>query len=212
MQRVSLVGTVHEEIGLANVSELCAMLQRIQPEIIFLEVPPEAFSDYYEVCSRSNLESKAVRHYRAGYQIQLVPVDLPTPRREFFEDHEYMCARLRDNSREYRQLMDWDRAQTRSYGFAYLNSEHCSTLWSDINSEMLRTLQILNDSRLSAIYDSWRETLVSREAHMMDNIRTYCREHAFEKGAFLLGAAHRQPIIDRSKGDAADDSTTIIWV
>jgi hypothetical protein len=38
MNCVSLICTVHE-LGLANVSELRAILDRIQPEVIFLEVP-----------------------------------------------------------------------------------------------------------------------------------------------------------------------------
>jgi hypothetical protein len=51
MNSISLVCTVHKEMGLANVSELRAILKRIQPEIIFLEVPPTDFDDYYENCS-----------------------------------------------------------------------------------------------------------------------------------------------------------------
>jgi hypothetical protein len=35
MSGVSLVCTVHEDMGLANVSELRAILERIQPEAIF---------------------------------------------------------------------------------------------------------------------------------------------------------------------------------
>jgi hypothetical protein len=79
MNSVSLVRTVHVEMGLANVSELCAILERIQPEGIFLEVPRAAFNDYYGNCSRQNLESLAVMQYRQGRQVELVPVDLPTP-------------------------------------------------------------------------------------------------------------------------------------
>ena len=212
MKVISLVGTVHEELGLATVSALCAILQGIRPEVIFLEVPSEAFGDYYENCSRANLESRAVRQYRASYQVQLVPVDLPTPQREFFEDLEFMRMKLRDHSPEYRQLMDWDSAQVSSYGFAYLNSEHCSALWANVNSEMLRAIERIKDSRLSAIYDSWRDSLDVREEHMTKNIRTYCREHDFGKSAFLVGAAHRQPLIDKSGEQAVDDSTRIHWV
>jgi hypothetical protein len=61
MNCVSLISTVHEEMALANVSELCAILERIQPEVIFLEVPPEAF-DYYCYQNSSRLELKMVRH------------------------------------------------------------------------------------------------------------------------------------------------------
>ncbi len=212
MKRVSLIGTVHEELGLANVSELHALLKRIRPEIIFLEVPPEAFSDHYEVFRRSNLESKAVRQYRASHAVQLVPVDLPTPPREFFEDCEYMCARVRDESPEYRQLMDWDKANVVSYGFAYLNSEHCATHWSNVNSEILGTIKRIYDSRLLAIYDSWRKTLDLREDHMTDKIRAFCRDNDFDTSAFLVGAAHRQPIIDKSREHTVDAAARVIWV
>jgi len=40
MKRIAVVGTVHEEKGLANVPGLLAILERIQPELIFLEIPP----------------------------------------------------------------------------------------------------------------------------------------------------------------------------
>ena len=56
MRCISLVCTVHEETGLANVSGLHAIVEHIQPEVIFLEVPPAAFEDHYENCSRQNLE------------------------------------------------------------------------------------------------------------------------------------------------------------
>ena len=84
MSCISLVCTVHEETGLANVSGLRAIVERIQPEVIFLEVPPAAFGEYYEKFSQRNLESIAVGQYRKGHQVDLVPVDLPTPTRDCF--------------------------------------------------------------------------------------------------------------------------------
>jgi hypothetical protein len=80
MNSVSLVCTVHGPMELA--SELCAILERIQPEVIFLEVHPVALKDYLE--NSQNVEAKAVRQYRVGRQADLVPVDLPTPAREYF--------------------------------------------------------------------------------------------------------------------------------
>jgi hypothetical protein len=46
---------------------------------------------------------------------------------------------------------------------------------------------------------------------MMENIQKYCKENAFDKGVFLVGAAHRQVVIDISKGQSAIDSTRIQW-
>jgi hypothetical protein len=45
MTRISLIGTVHGESGRANVSALVAILERIRPEVIFLELPTDAFED-----------------------------------------------------------------------------------------------------------------------------------------------------------------------
>jgi len=94
MNSISLVCTVHEEMGLANASELRAILDRIQAEVIFLEVPPEDFDDFYNHCRRENLESKVVRRYREGRQVGLVPVDLPKPSGECFADHEELRRRI----------------------------------------------------------------------------------------------------------------------
>jgi hypothetical protein len=208
---VSLVCTVHEEMGLANVSELRAILERIQPEVIFLEVPPAAFDDYYENCSRRNLESMAVRQYRQGHQINLVPVDLPTPTEEFFSNHEYLRERIRKESPEYRRLIKWDSDCIRGYGFAYLNSQHCSELWLKVYKEMVSTIKRINDPRLVEICDLWNKTLYRREKEMMENIQKYCTENIFDTSAFLVGAAHRQVVIDISREQSDIDSIRMRW-
>jgi len=190
---------------------LHAILARIRPEVIFLEVPPAAFDEYYEICNRRNLESNAVRQYRESNQVELVPVDLPTPEREFFENHEHLHNGTRETSTEYRQLLRSDGAHVRAYGFAYLNSEHCSKLRSDIDEEMLSTIKKIRDPRLVEIYESWKETLDLRQKKMMENIQKYCRENTFDKSVFLVGAAHRQPIIDKSRERTVVDSTRIHW-
>lgn len=211
MNCVSLVCSVHEEVGLANVSELHAILERMRPEVIFLEVPPAAFADYYETCSRRNLESTAVRQYRAIHQVELIPVDLPTPDREFFENEENLRMSLRDASPEYRQLMRLDCARVQMYGFAYLNSDYCSELWADAYREMATTLGRLGDPRLDDIYEVWREVLDLREEAMMENIQSYCARNSFAKGVFLIGAAHRQPIIEKARERSKVNSSRIEW-
>jgi hypothetical protein len=211
MSSVSVICTVHEEMGLANISELRAILERIQPEVIFLEVPPVAFDDYYENCSRQNLESVAVTQYRQGRQVDLVPVDLPTPTEDFFSDHEYLRRRIREESPEYRRLMKWDSDCVRGYGFAYLNSEHCSELWLNVYQDMASTIKRINDPRLVEICDLWNKTQYRREKEMMESIRKHCRANIFDTGVFLVGAAHRQAVIELSRDESAIDSTKMQW-
>jgi hypothetical protein len=200
MNSVSLVCTVHEELGRANVVALRAILERIQPEVIFLEVPPEAFDDFYGNCSRYNLESMAVREYRENHQVELVPVDLPTPTGDFFSNLEDMRRRIMRVSPEYRRLMQLDDDWIRECGFDYLNSERCGDLWARVYEDIVSAINWMNDDpRLVAIYGSWMEKNDLREKAMMENIQKYCRENTFDKGVFHVGAAHRQAIIDLSR-------------
>lgn len=198
MPCVSLIFTIHEEQGSVNADALCGILVRVRPEVIFLEVPPAAFDDFYLSRRRHNLESDAVHFFLKTHpQTKLVPVDLPTPTRDFFEDHEQLCRRVREASREYRQLMkvDWDRQ--RLYGFAYLNSDYCSQHWSDIRTEMLTAVARIGDPRLREIQQEWDRTNELREIEMLANIQECCTRHHFQKAALLVGAAHRQSLIEK---------------
>jgi hypothetical protein len=209
--RISVVCTVHEESGCDSVAELHAILERIQPEVIFLEVPAAAFDDYYENCSQHNLESMAVRQYRQGHQVELVPVDLPTPAPDFFENYENLRRRIRLVSPNYRRLMQWDDDCIREHGFVYLDSEDCGELWASVYIEMLSTIEWLKDSSLLAPYESWKETNNLRENAWIEDIHKYCGENTWHRAGFLVGAAHRQPIIEKSRKQPAASSTIIEW-
>lgn len=208
---VSLVSIVHGELGRANVSELHALLERIRPEIIFLEAPLGAFRDYYVIYSRKNLESIAIKGYRESHPVKLVPVDLPTPGAEFFENIEYLHKKIGEESPEYQQLMAKDTACISALGFAYLNSERCSKLWFNAYKEMQSTIRRLDESRLTEIFELWTKTNDFREREMMKNIQEYCGANTFDRGAFLVGAAHRQPIIDKSKEQSSVGSNKMEW-
>jgi hypothetical protein len=45
----------------------------------------------------------------------------------------------------------------------------------------------------------------------MEHIRKYCRDDVFARGVFLVGAAHRQAVIDLSKEPSASDSISLQW-
>ena len=203
MNRVSFVCTVHEEAGQANVAALRAILERIQPEVIFLEVPPEALAVYYETFAKANLESMAVRQYREVHPVKLVPVDLPTPPPEFFLHHDELCRRVRRLSAQYRQLMQLDEDGMRESGFAYLNSERCSEIWSCIYKDILSSIDWMKASELGSFFDSWIETNNRRDVAMMENIDRYCHQKTFNRGVFLVGAAHRRAIIQKAREQAS---------
>src|SRR5687768_13999201 len=100
MKRVSVVFTEHEDNGLANVSGLLEILERIKPEVIFLECPPAAFNDYLKG-THAKLESTAINRYREIHPVELVPVDLPTPEAAFFANHRDLIERIARTGPEY---------------------------------------------------------------------------------------------------------------
>ncbi len=199
MNSVSLVCTEHEERGPASALELHSILTQIEPDVIFLEIPASAFRDYYETGQRQSLESSAVRRYLATHRPELIPVDIPTPKLEFFERHEQFHNKISDLSPDYRRLLRWNASYVQTYGFAYLNSDACCDLWSEIYSAIHNASSKLEEPGLVAAGEEWNQLNEVREAKMLESILNYCTEHTFHRGVFLVGAAHRQGIIAKSK-------------
>jgi hypothetical protein len=199
MSRISLIGTVHEECGRATASALLDMLRSVRPEVIFMEIPPEAFPDF-DSGSRSNLESRAARQYREEFGAALVPVDLPTPDESFFRDWQYLDRRITSTSPAYRQLVDQNTADIAKHGFPYLNSERCRDAWTAIYKAMEIAIQRLShDTRLPIIFEAWRRTNRLRDEAMLQGIDTHCSQNPFATGVLLVGAAHADSIVGRSR-------------
>jgi hypothetical protein len=210
MMRVSLIGTVHEEQGFASISNLLAILECIQPEVIFLEIPSGAFEGYLDG-TRSNLESTAARRYRESHNVVLVPVDLPTPEEAFFRNCQYLWERIEKASPEYRRLIDRNRECVTAYGFPYLCSEQCSSLWTDIYEATRVTVEQLNDRLLFELHAQWKNSHELRDEGMLKHIETYSYGEPFENGVFLVGAAHRQSIVNKSREARAAGLPKIEW-
>lgn len=211
MKCISVVCTIHEEDGRANIAELCAILERIRPEVIFLECPPSALDQYLKGCTSNQLESASVRQYCARKSVELVAVDLPTPDGRFFSDYRYLQEKIGGKISESQRLLAWNKNYTRDYGFDYLNSVQCSNVQSEINADARAVVGSFKDQRLTEIFELSNRTDDLRENEMMKNILKYCSGNSFENGAFLIGAAHRQSIIDKSELFSGEPLNHIQW-
>jgi hypothetical protein len=98
------------------VAEFRAILDRLQPDVIFAEIPSANLADYLDG-SHGNLESAAVVPYRERRPVNVVPVDLKRPSDEFFRDSEEMFKKVERTSHDYRRLMDQNSLDTRDHGF-----------------------------------------------------------------------------------------------
>ncbi|OQP51212.1 hypothetical protein A4R26_29815 [Niastella populi] len=75
MYNVILIGTRHEAIGKCNADELCKIIERINPDVIFEEIPPSYFDTFYINKSRRNLETDSINKYLESHIIKHIPVD-----------------------------------------------------------------------------------------------------------------------------------------
>lgn len=196
---IFLVCTVHEESDAASVNQLHAILGAVKPDVVFLEVPAETIESQIEVDMKSNLESKALRLFRSDHDVKVVPVDLPTPSREFFENYAQVHKEVEGKSTKYCQLVDSYSTRVRKYGFYYLNSEYCSEDLLGINKEIEEKLDSIGSDTLKEFYTTWIYQISLRDSAMYNNIKKYCTDHSFKTGLFLVGAAHRGGIIKESQ-------------
>lgn len=208
--RVSVIGTIHEPFGRATSDALLAILRHLQPEVIFLEMPPGAFDDYTGG-SRSNLEAAAVRQYLLERHVELVPVDLPTPEPEFFAGWDQVRREVRSKSVDYCRLKSWEEQYVEQHGFDYLNSSHGSKLTTEVHEAILAALAQCADSRLTANYEAFTSTNERREIAMLENIEAYCASSPLSVGVLLVGSAHRRSLCEKSVARTGAPSYPVVW-
>lgn len=208
--RMSLIGTVHTESGRANLTELRMILERLQPDVIFAEIPRANLADYIDG-SHGNLESAAVAIYLKHHPIDVVPVDLNTPNGEFLRESKEMFKKVERMSPQYRHLMDQNSLNTRNYGFPYLNSDHCAQAWAAICNEVRATVEWIGDARLRQTYALWCKTNDRRETGMLEIINGHCIRCAPSHGLFLLGAGHRKAIMEKVQEQRVVGAPVITW-
>lgn len=208
--RLTLIATVHAESGRANVAALRAILDRHAPDVIFAEIP-SAFLVNYLNGSHGTLESAAVVLYRELRPVNVVPVDLDKPGYEFFSLCEDMFKKVARTSPDYRRLADQYSQDTLELGFPYLNSDRSAQAWEDIYNEAFATVEWIGDLTLRQAYDLWNQKHRDREAAMIEKIEGYCIRHAPAHGVFLVGAAHRKPIMEKVRKRQTVSGPRVFW-
>ena len=208
--RISLLGTYHAERGAVTVSALLSILERIQPEVVFAEIP-RTHIDKWRAGTLGTVESKAIARYADTHSIQVVSVDSPVPDESFFQAWEEVVRNIERRSPTFRFLMDRNTHRTHEEGFAYLNSMECIQAWDDIRREQLETIEYIGVSRMRDTYVQVRDLNERRELEMLANIRSYCASapHAF--GVFLVGTSHRGPLIEKIRASIGTTVPCIEW-
>jgi hypothetical protein len=209
MPTITLISTMHEEIGQCNAGALHTILERARPEVIFMEIPPPSFQRVFN--DEENLESRAVKRYLQAHRAEVVPVDIMEASSEIVAESQRLCRELRARSRKYFKLMSEDWQCIDKYGFAYLNSKYCVETWLEADVATREALESMGNAELSRSYKEWNDVHELREREMMKNIQSYVEAHPFNTGMFLLGAAHRRAIMDKAASLGGSVSVVIDW-
>jgi len=188
------------------------IINNINPEVIFEEIPPSEFDSFYKERTRNNLETDAIIKYLENHKCEHIPIDLDfIPPKSFFDAYEYIHRRIEERSYIYKSIMDTHSFYRGIYGFKYLNSIECMNLDIELNKEMETVLQIINDEKLYEIYKSWNEIIDKRENEMLKNIYLYSKNNKFNKGLFFLGSGHRDTIINKIQNYSNVEEIVINW-
>ena len=217
MYNITLISTRHDSLGKCNSNELYKIIERINPEVIFEEIPPTFFDEYYLDKSRSNLETDTISKYIQNYKIEHIPVDSDNfPSEEFFKDHKYMIERIEGladiNGFTFRNLVDTNKRNIERFGFNYLNSIDSININKEIYNTIKNGLQKINNDRLFQTFKSWKDINEMRENHMLQNIYSYSQKHSYERAIFTIGAAHRNSIIEKISRFHTNEKANMNWI
>lgn len=213
MHNVTLISTRHHSLGECNSSILLQIIEAINPEVIFEEIPSN--SDKHG--SHFNLEDHTISMYSLSHKIKRVPVDsVEMPPESFFqklEDLYKLIENLEDiNGSDFRDFTYKNRECIRLYGFEYLNSIDCININDKINDAIEQGLKKINNDELFQIYQLWKGTHEKRENEMLLNIYRYSKENNYDNAVFTLGSAHRKGIIAKIQEYEKIEEPKLNWI
>jgi|TergutMp193P3_1026864.scaffolds.fasta_scaffold04388_10 hypothetical protein len=201
MYNITLVGSRHIENGKCNSDELYKIIESLNPEVVFEEIRPSSYNAYYVDKIKDSLETRAIIKYRENHQLKQILVDCEDEEPPYYlEIYVSMLEEIEKNSINYQKGNQENDRLIDQYGFGYLNSVNFIEFNDWLTNEREETLRVINDEKLSSIYQMWYENNINnRENIMIKNIYDYCKNHSFERGLFCIGAAHRSAIKEKTQ-------------
>jgi hypothetical protein len=202
MHNITLISTFHSELVNCNSNALYQIIESINPEVIFEELPKTLFDKLYGENSPlpslyEPLEIKCIKQYLQNYNISHVPVDIEPDSNLSESEINYMF----NSFKQYHLYNQWENEQfilTEQYGFTYLNSKRCSELLDKKKTAEKNLLNFWkNDHQLLNIHKAFIKEQDNRENGMLQNIYNYSLENQYHQAVFLIGSGHRNSIMEK---------------
>lgn len=212
MTQLIVIGTRHYDKGICTSEELHKILEKIDPEVIFEEIPPSLHGVYHIERSKENLETNAINAYLEKHDLRLIPVDSDLmPPDSFFEEFKKMHQAIEKISHTYCHLTDTNAAHTAIHGFRYLNSELHDDLHEKLRISIDEGLKHLNNQNFFDFQSRWLKIIDLREETMMNGIYNHLQEPGFARAVFLIGSSHRRSIMQKAVEREKINRNKIDW-
>lgn len=203
---IKFISTIHNETGKCNSDELCAIIDKKKPDVIFLESLENTYSEYQKInfynfdIFHNKLEICAIQKYYGKSNSNYIPVLDKTMSEAFETKYKLVCENI-----DFNKMQEEFNFIASIEGFEFLNSERSIVL-----HEKMRQFEneLLEGNDLNEMAN---QTIDEYENSMIQNIYKYCSENQFERGIFMCGNAHRKSIIEKIK-KANNQEVKLNWV
>jgi len=170
MHNITLVSTHHTENQKCNSDELYNIIDSINPDVIFEELPSKSFDNIYNG-NRSDIsiEAMCIKKYLQNHKIEHIPVDsIADPNRSSIE--KLMFEKF-ERDTEYKKIKNEHNSLIAREGFDYLNSDKCKDL---VEKWILIEKNIVESDKNKDLYlhphNSFYEDVENRENIMLQNM------------------------------------------
>jgi hypothetical protein len=209
MYNITLICTVHAELGKCTSNELYRFIDKIRPEIIFDEIPPSRYNAHFIEQTVTTLETDTIKMYLRYNNCKIIPVDSY----EFSEiqkgDIDY--NKISNNSIEYYNLCKEQFLMIIENGFEYVNSNQNMELIERIQNIEKDVLKKMDDVKLFETFKRWYKITDNRENEMLKNIYDYSACHCYNNAVFITGAEHKKSIVNKIEDYEIKNKLKLNW-
>jgi pheromone shutdown protein TraB len=211
MYNVSIISSIHKELGKCNTEELYRIIEKIKPEVIFEELDYPRFYEAYKERQPFSLETDTITIYIQNNIIEHIPVDtydMPEINREKKVNMEKI---IYENNNEYKKILYTQTQLAGRYGFNALNSIQFNELTEMIKTEEELFFKNTDNEEYKKTYKTWIEFNNNREYEMIRNIYNFSKEHKYNKAIFFVGADHINSIRKKIH-EYKEEQININWI
>lgn len=213
MYTITIIFSMHIQIGKCNSNELYNIIKNEKPEIIFEEFDILRTEDdyykngHYKYQKESTLETFAIMNYIENFKVEYFPVD--TYDINYFPTEMYKKISIANH--DYDKIFSENIIQAGQKGFQYLNSIDCYNLIEKLHSIEEKVIKISNDNKLITDYNSWQNISNARDTEMLNNIYEYSKIHNFDNAVFIIGVEHKKSIMEKIDEYNKKENIKINW-